>query len=45
MNNNLSLQMELLEDVAAPGNGKDFLEGVGLGIGIVAGVTAIIAFT
>ncbi|MCL6604449.1 MAG: hypothetical protein K6T94_16425 [Paenibacillus sp.] len=45
MNNNLSLQMELLEDVAAPGNGRDFVEGVVAGLAIVGGVTAIIAFT
>lgn len=45
MNNNLSLQMELLEEVAAPGSGRDFVEGVAVGLGAVAAVTAIIAFT
>jgi hypothetical protein len=45
MMNNLNLQMELLEDVAAPGDAKDFVEGVAIGIGIVAAGAAIIAFT
>ncbi|MFB9325007.1 daptide-type RiPP [Paenibacillus aurantiacus] len=45
MNNQLNLHMELLEDVAAPGNAKDFVEGVAVGLGAVAAATAIIAFT
>ncbi|MGN7456285.1 daptide-type RiPP [Paenibacillus pasadenensis] len=45
MNQSLNLHMELLEDVSAPGSGKDFVEGVAVGLGAVAAVTAIIAFT
>ncbi|MFC4098449.1 daptide-type RiPP [Paenibacillus xanthanilyticus] len=45
MNNQLNLHMELLEDVTAPGSGRDFVEGVGWGLAAVASVTAIVAFT
>jgi len=45
MNNTLNLQMELLEDVAAPGSGRDFVEGVAVGVGIVAGIATIVALT
>ncbi|CAH1220601.1 MULTISPECIES: daptide-type RiPP [Paenibacillus] len=45
MNNGLGLQMELLEDVAAPGSGRDFFEGVAVGVTIAGGVVAVIALT
>lgn len=45
MNNTLNLQMELLEDVSAPGNARDFVEGVAAGVVIAGGVVAVIALT
>jgi hypothetical protein len=45
MNNALNLQMELLEDVSAPGNAKDFLEGMAVGVTIAGGIVAVIALT
>ncbi|MFC4098445.1 daptide-type RiPP [Paenibacillus xanthanilyticus] len=45
MNNQMNLHMELLEDVTAPGDARDFVEGVTWGLGAVAAATAIIAFT
>lgn len=45
MNNTLNLQMELLEDVCAPGNARDFVEGVAVGVAIAGGVVAVIALT
>ncbi|QJC50417.1 hypothetical protein HGI30_01625 [Paenibacillus albicereus] len=45
MNRSLNLHMELLEDVAAPGDAQDFVEGVAVGLGAVAAVVGIIAFT
>ncbi|MFB9325012.1 daptide-type RiPP [Paenibacillus aurantiacus] len=45
MNKPMHVQMELLEQVTAPGDAKDFVSGVAVGLGAVAAATAIIAFT
>lgn len=43
--NEMKMQLELLEEVAAPGDARDFVAGVGVGLGIVAGVAGLVAFT
>ncbi|WP_170315023.1 daptide-type RiPP [Saccharibacillus brassicae] len=45
MNEQQALDLELLENVEAPGNARDFVTGVAAGVGVVAAGAALVAFT
>ncbi|CAM4119121.1 MULTISPECIES: daptide-type RiPP [Saccharibacillus] len=45
MNETCALDLELLENVEAPGSSRDFVEGVIAGVGVVAVGAGLVAFT
>ncbi|WP_170315024.1 daptide-type RiPP [Saccharibacillus brassicae] len=45
MNEQQAVDLELLENVEAPGNAQDFITGVATGVGVVAAGAALVAFT
>ncbi|GGO00021.1 daptide-type RiPP [Saccharibacillus kuerlensis] len=45
MNEQNALDLELLENVEAPGSGRDFVTGVIAGVGVVAAGAGLVAFT